>query len=187
MKNEVVQCNVDHQQELPQFKLRTDGKIEYTGNESAQTNETRMLEVFGTKSRKTLQHYLNQLAKVAGCEEMEEAILFFNDITPIIRAIGPRNELEGILAVQMIGIHTLAMEMMKRAMYPDQTVNNVNHNVNRITKLTRTFIAQMEALNKHRSKGQQKMTVEHVHVNKGGQAVIGNVEKRGCGGESSEN
>jgi hypothetical protein len=34
---------------------------------------------------------------------------------------------------------------------------------------------QMEALNRYRSKGQQKITVEHVHINSGGQAIIGNV------------
>jgi hypothetical protein len=33
----------------------------------------------------------------------------------------------------------------------------------------------MESLNRHRGKGQQKMTVEHVHINSGGQAIIGNV------------
>jgi len=36
----------------------------------------------------------------------------------------------------------------------------------------------LEALNKHRGKGQQKVTVEHVHVHEGGQAVVGNVEGR---------
>ena len=33
----------------------------------------------------------------------------------------------------------------------------------------------METLDKHRGKGQQKVTVEHVHVEAGGQAVVGNV------------
>jgi hypothetical protein len=33
----------------------------------------------------------------------------------------------------------------------------------------------MEALDKHRDKGQQKVTVEHVHVHQGGQAIVGNV------------
>jgi hypothetical protein len=38
----------------------------------------------------------------------------------------------------------------------------------------------IEALNRHRGKGQQKGTVEHVHVHAGGQAVVGMV--RGSGG-----
>ena len=44
-------------------------------------------------------------------------------------------------------------------------------------KLSRTFMMQIEALNRYRGKGQQKMTVEHVHINSGGQAIIGNVTK----------
>ncbi|MBT4688816.1 MAG: hypothetical protein HOB72_12045, partial [Rhodospirillaceae bacterium] len=50
-----------------------------------------------------------------------------------------------------------------------------------LNKLARTFTAQMEALNRYRGKGQQKMTVEHVHVHEGGQAIVGNVTKGGGG------
>ena len=42
-------------------------------------------------------------------------------------------------------------------------------------KLTRTFAAQMSALKEYRSKGEQKMTVQHFHVAEGGQAIVGNV------------
>jgi hypothetical protein len=34
----------------------------------------------------------------------------------------------------------------------------------------------LDALNRHRGKGQQKVTVEHVHVHSGGQAIVGTVE-----------
>jgi hypothetical protein len=43
-------------------------------------------------------------------------------------------------------------------------------------KLSRTYATLLEALNRHRGKGQQKVTVEHVHVHSGGQAVVGTVE-----------
>jgi hypothetical protein len=42
----------------------------------------------------------------------------------------------------------------------------------------------MEALDKHRGKGQQTVRVEHVTVNAGGQAIVGNV--RGGGGVSQK-
>jgi hypothetical protein len=42
----------------------------------------------------------------------------------------------------------------------------------------------LEALNRHRGKGQQKVTVEHVHVHAGGQAVVGMVETPGGGDRS---
>jgi hypothetical protein len=42
-------------------------------------------------------------------------------------------------------------------------------------KLARTFAAQAEALKRYRSGGEQKVTVQHVHVADGGQAIVGNV------------
>ena len=64
----------------------------------------------------------------------------------------------------MLGIHDLAMKKMV-SFASDDRLDAVNLKVNQITKLSRTFLAQLEALNKHRGKGQQKNTVEHVTVN----------------------
>ena len=43
-------------------------------------------------------------------------------------------------------------------------------------KLMSLYAKQLETLNKHRGKGQQKVTVEHVNVQAGGQAIVGTVE-----------
>jgi hypothetical protein len=43
----------------------------------------------------------------------------------------------------------------------------------------RTFTMQVEALARKRRKGEQNVTVKHVHVHAGGQAVVGNVSHRG--------
>ena len=48
-------------------------------------------------------------------------------------------------------------------------------------RLSRTYATLLDALNRHRGKGQQKVTVEHVHVHEGGQAIVGNVERPGGG------
>jgi hypothetical protein len=144
-----------------------------------------LMEVFGTQDFETfLKTFLNGLVPILeNTNEVERQCEIINRIIPLIKAIGPKNELETMLACQMIGVHHMSMQMMKRAMLPDQTVDGVNFNVNRATKLTRTFIAQMEALDKHRGKGQQKITVEHVTVNEGGQAIVGNVEQGGGSGK----
>jgi hypothetical protein len=52
-------------------------------------------------------------------------------------------------------------------------------------KLARTFAAQVSALKDYRSKGEQKMTVQHVHVAEGGQAIVGNVSAPGTGGRGA--
>ena len=54
---------------------------------------------------------------------------------------------------------------------------------NAFNKLARTFAAQVAALKGYRSKGEQKMTVQHVHVAEGGQAIVGNAGPEGrCAG-----
>jgi hypothetical protein len=68
-----------------------------------------------------------------------------------------------------------SMEMLNKAMTDGQTVSAVSENINRAVKLTRTFTTQMEALTRYRAKGQQKITVQHVSVADGGQAVVGDV------------
>ena len=96
--------------------------------------------------------------------------------------IGPRDELEGMIAAQLIAAHNAAMECYRRAMIGEQTFEGRRENLNQANKLSRTYATLLEALNRHRGKGQQKVTVEHVHVHAGGQAVVGTVETPGGGG-----
>jgi hypothetical protein len=60
-------------------------------------------------------------------------------------------------------------------------------NVNRANKLLRTFMAQMEALNRHRGKIIQPMVVGNVNIADGGQAIVGPVNHPGPGKVSNEN
>jgi len=48
-------------------------------------------------------------------------------------------------------------------------------------KLALTYVAQIEALKRYRSAGEQTVRVEHVTVNDGGQAIVGNVTTGGSG------
>ena len=63
----------------------------------------------------------------------------------------------------------------------EQTFEGRRENLSQAGKLSRTYAALLEALNRHRGKGQQKVTVEHVHVHSGGQATVGNVAAPGGG------
>jgi hypothetical protein len=100
--------------------------------------------------------------------------------------ISPQDEIEGMLAAQMLACHNASMECFRRAMMPDQTFEGRNQNLNYGNKSSRTFATLLEALNKHRGKGQQKVTVEHVHVHAGGQAIVGTVTRGGGSAATSE-
>jgi hypothetical protein len=95
--------------------------------------------------------------------------------------ISPKDELEGMMAAQLIAAHNAAMECYRRAMIGEQTFEGRRENLAQANKLSRTYATLLEALNRHRGKGQQKVTVEHVHVHSGGQAVVGVVEPAGGG------
>ena len=93
-----------------------------------------------------------------------------------LAGINPRDQIEGMLAVQMIATHHATMDCFRIVAQNGHT-DIINQMSSCANKLSRTFMMQMEALNRYRGKGQQKMTVEHVHINSGGQAIIGNVTK----------
>ena len=99
-----------------------------------------------------------------------------------LMGIGPKDELEGMMAAQLLAAHNASMECYRRAMLGNQTFEGRREGLNQANKLSRTWTTLLDALNKHRGKGQQKVTVEHVHVHAGGQAVVGSVEHRGGGG-----
>jgi hypothetical protein len=95
--------------------------------------------------------------------------------------IGPKDEIEGMIGAQLLAAHNATMECYRRAMIEQQSFEGRRENLNQANKLSRTYALLLEALNRHRGKGQQKVTVEHVHVHAGGQAVVGMVETPGGG------
>jgi hypothetical protein len=96
-----------------------------------------------------------------------------------LMGIQPTGELEGMIAAQLIACHNAAMECYRRAMNSQLPARD--YHLNQANKLSRTYAALLESLNKHRGKGQQRVTVEHVHVHQGGQAIVGHVEQKGEG------
>jgi hypothetical protein len=86
-----------------------------------------------------------------------------------------------MIAAQLIASHNASMECYRRTMIGEQSFEGRREALNQANKLSRTYATLLDALNRHRGKGQQKVTVEHVHVHEGGQAIVGNVESRGGG------
>jgi hypothetical protein len=99
-----------------------------------------------------------------------------------LNSIGPTDVLEGMLAAQMLGTHSAAMDCLANAGSQEQSIMGRDMYMKHATKLLSLYTQQMAALDKHRGKGQQKVTVEHVHVASGGQAFVGTVEGGEMGG-----
>ena len=103
------------------------------------------------------------MAKIA------RAIELYEDLRPV-------DGLEGMLAIQMVGTHEAATECLRRAALQSQTFEGRDLALKHAAKLMALYLKQVTALDKHRGKGQQKVTVEYVHVAASGQAIVGNVE-----------
>ena len=107
-------------------------------------------------------------------EILDNTLVSINDIKP-------KDAIEAMLAAQMVATHNAAMQNLERAngllnskVYKEIELGSKAFNV--ANKLTRTYTMQMEALQRYRGKGAQKMVIEHVNVNSGGQAIIGSIE-----------
>ncbi len=93
-----------------------------------------------------------------------------------MRGIKPQDEIEGMLATQMVATHAAAMECLRRSMIQKQSFDGRDNNLRHAAKLLSIFAKQLETLNRNRGKGQQKVTVEYVNVEPGGQAMVGQFE-----------
>ena len=71
-------------------------------------------------------------------------------------------------------------------MLAEQSFEGRQLNLNAANKLSRTYTTLLDALNRHRGKGQQVVRVEHVTVQAGGQAIVGSVTQGGGGHNQSE-
>jgi hypothetical protein len=93
----------------------------------------------------------------------------------LYEALDPGDAAEAMLVRQMIGAHFAAQECFRRANLSNQTSEGRELALRHAAKLSALYTKQLAAYDKRRGKGQQKVTVEHVHVHSGGQAIVGNV------------
>jgi hypothetical protein len=85
----------------------------------------------------------------------------------------------------MAAVHMASMTFARRLAHVEN-IPQQDSAQTAFNKLARTFAAQVEALKRYRSGGEQKMTVQHVHVAEGGQAIVGNVSTPAPGGGAHE-
>lgn len=101
-------------------------------------------------------------------------------VAALVAELRPADAVEALLVAQMIGAHAGAMETMRRGLQHGVPVQTAQNYLSLAGKLMRTFTAQVEALNRGRGKGGvQRVVVERVNVEAGGQAIVGAVDAGG--------
>lgn len=147
--------------------------------EGGQPSKDAMDRAFCTSSPDFVSYALMQISNVLRTAGSDDLTVPMNAAVAMLQGIAPTNELEAMLAAQMIATHHLTMTVSFRAITAEGLPQYQAHG-NLATKFARTFTAQIEALSKLRRGGEQ--VVRHVHVNEGGQALIaGTVHTGGSG------
>jgi hypothetical protein len=103
-----------------------------------------------------------------------------NFMLSVIKGIEPRDQVEAMLAAQMAAVHNATMTFARRLAHVE-TIQQQDSAERAFNKLARTFAAQVEALKRYRTGGEQKVLVKHVTVHEGGQPIVGAVTHGGRG------
>jgi hypothetical protein len=150
------------------------------GEKNQADDHLRLVEAMGSYDLEFLSPLLSQIGNsISDKGGIDEASLQF--AISFIKSIEPKSEVETMLAAQMATTHVCGLDASRRYMHSN-TLAGKDSAERAMTKLTRTFTMQMDALKKYRAKAQQTVRVERVTVNEGGQAIVGDVTHGGGGG-----
>lgn len=165
----------------PRLKVTLEGKVAKLtlDHPSSVHGHALMMEALGTSDPDFIQGLLHQIVNV-GCTGKQVDEQAINFLVSVVKGVQPKDQLETMLAAQMAAIHALTMTYARR-LANVETLPQQDAAERTLNKLARTFAAQLEALKRYRTGGEQKVTVEHVTVNQGGQAIVGNVTHEGPG------
>ena len=164
-------------QPAPRLKLTRNGGA--TGidldHPDAAVGEALLAEALGTADFDFLHGLLRQIVDAAAPDrQFDEAKLNF--VLSLVKGVQPRDQLEAMLATQMAAVHLATMTLARRLAQVDSAPERDSLS-SAFNKCARTFASQLEALKRHRAGGDQKVTTQHVSVNEGGQAIVGNVRQ----------
>jgi hypothetical protein len=131
----------------------------------ADAADARLMNAFGTTNADLAKLLMSQIINTTHLRLSNEPVAEdkVNAALAAVTGIGPQDEAEPMLAAQMVGVHWVAMALLSKA-------GSTNDHAlledmgNLALKLLRTFPAQLKALKRYRSAGEQHVVVQHQHV-----------------------
>jgi hypothetical protein len=160
--------------------LRPDAYVSQTCPPDGESDNwhKRLQNALGTTSGDFVEASLLQIQAAARSPFGTISETHINAAMAMIEAAAPKDEIEAALAVQMACTHTAAMAVLAKLDIAFGTEKRVAAFGSAAARLMRAFATQVEVLRRLRTGGQQFFRVEHVHINQGAQAIIGNVKKQ---------
>jgi hypothetical protein len=155
----------------PRIKISSRGvAIDHPDQE---LGERLMSDALGVSDRDAMYGVLRQLVKASVSRNKPDALNLAFMIS-MVESIKPRDSIEAMLVAQMVSVHVMAMRCAHQLANTEDAARQESA-VRALARLVRTFPAQIEALNRHRSNGAPAITVQNVSVGDGGNAIVGNV------------
>ena len=156
-------------------RIRMDGKKMHVVHEDEAAGCQHLMRALGTDSADFMAGVLSQLANAVspGKGADAEAINF---ALAVISGVEPKDELETMLGLQMVAVHLATMTFTRRLAHVE-TIAQQDSAERALNRLMRTYVAQMAALKRYRTGGEQRVVVQHIDIRDGGQAIVGTVDR----------
>ena len=174
-------ANLHEKPPTPGLKFEITNGVETIGidHPSQKIGLSILMDAVGTTDLKFFEGLINQLV-VIGSKNGKKDKDAINFLLAVVKGIEPKDQIEAMLAVQMAVVHMHAMNASEVLLHAE-SIPQQDSAERAFNKLMRTYPTQMEALRRYRNGGEQKVTVKHVTVNEGGQAIVGNLTTGGEG------
>ena len=113
---------------------------------------------------------LKQLKIGAMDEQLRINVDRVNFALSVIKGVEPRDTIEVMIAAQMATIHQQVLDATRRLGLSTKREDR-EAETRAVAKLGRAFVQLIEGLKRHRGPVEQRVVVQHIHVNDGGKAV----------------
>ena len=136
-------------------------------------------KVTGVETSEMARQLMTQIESI---QPWKELVGTADSAVSLFAEMKPKSATEAMLVVQMLGVHQLATMSLARANVKGQSLEGIKEHTLLATRLMRLFNDQIALRAKLQGMvPRQKVTVEHVHVYPGGQAIVGAVSSSKSG------
>ena len=178
----------DHSdRELPRLRIvRVGDHYDLELDHDPDFGTERLMEILGTSDPNFVRGFLDQIIEMSARgggpngRFMDENKL--NHMLAVIGENKPRDVNEAMLAAQMAKTNDMLMEFACRLEYSTSPEDRQSCLATYL-RLAGLFADQMKTLKQYRTGGEQRVTVQHVSVSEGGQAIVGNVTQNARAGK----
>lgn len=162
--------------------------VEKTDVDRVSSSETDLVKVRDKRASDTLAAIQVALSlNTSGFSDQESVTLKKGSVARY-REFAPADPTESLLVSLAVGLHNATMRSLENVAGTDM-LDVRSEELRNATRGTKAVADLMEALDRHRGRGKQSVTVGQVTVETGGQAIVGNVNseaRRGTKPEETE-